>query len=114
MMDEPTASVDMQTDRFVQTTVREAFKTRTVLTIAHRLDTVRDSDRLAVMDAGRLIELRPPDALLGNPASALARLVAAAGEGSVSGLAVNGMEAAAGKGSASDLAVNDAEAAAGK
>mmetsp|Transcript_93409 Transcript_93409/g.302386 ORF Transcript_93409/g.302386 Transcript_93409/m.302386 type:complete len:1317 (-) Transcript_93409:245-4195(-) len=77
MMDEPTASVDMQTDRLVQRMGRQAFASRTVLTIAHRLDTVRHCDRLAVLDAGRLVELGPPEALLSDPGSRLSRLVAA-------------------------------------
>eukprot|EP00931_Biecheleriopsis_adriatica_P072928 TRINITY_DN47307_c0_g1_i1.p1 TRINITY_DN47307_c0_g1~~TRINITY_DN47307_c0_g1_i1.p1 ORF type:complete len:1336 (-),score=247.97 TRINITY_DN47307_c0_g1_i1:137-4120(-) len=77
MMDEPTASVDMQTDRYVQRMSREAFATRTVLTIAHRLDTVRKSNRLIVMDKGQLVEAGPPEELLADPSSRLSVLVAA-------------------------------------
>merc|ERR1719277_508349 len=77
VMDEPTASVDMQTDRFVQQTSKEAFAGRTVLTIAHRLETVRHCDRIAVLDAGKLVELHEPETLLNKPGSRLAQLAAA-------------------------------------
>lgn len=80
VMDEPTASVDVQTDRQVQAAAREAFSGRTVVTIAHRLDTVMHCDRLAVMDAGRLAELGPPAALLGDPGSRLSQLSVAAAQ----------------------------------
>lgn len=46
IMDEATAAIDTQTDRKLQATVREAFRECTVLTIAHRLNTIMDSDRL--------------------------------------------------------------------
>lgn len=77
VMDEPTASVDMQTDRQVQHMSREIFANRTVLTIAHRLDTVRHCDRIAVLDAGRIVELGPPSALFANASSRLSQLAAA-------------------------------------
>ena len=56
MFDEPTANVDMATDRIVQRVIREKFKDCTVITIAHRLDTVIDSDKVIVMGDGHLLE----------------------------------------------------------
>jgi ABC-type multidrug transport system fused ATPase/permease subunit len=74
VMDEPTASVDMQTDRLVQSAARQHFADRTVILIAHRLDTVRECNRIAVMDAGRLMEIGPPADLLKDPSSLLSKL----------------------------------------
>ncbi|XP_071960045.1 ATP-binding cassette sub-family C member 8-like [Antedon mediterranea] len=64
VMDEATASIDMQTDAILQEVVATAFKDRTVLTIAHRIATILNSDKILVLDAGRMIEFDTPDALL--------------------------------------------------
>ncbi|XP_063224300.1 probable multidrug resistance-associated protein lethal(2)03659 isoform X2 [Bacillus rossius redtenbacheri] len=64
VMDEATANVDPGTDALIQETVRRRFADCTVLTIAHRLLTVMDSDRILVMDAGSAVELDRPHVLL--------------------------------------------------
>jgi ATP-binding cassette subfamily C (CFTR/MRP) protein 1 len=69
LMDEATASVDFETDAFIQRTVREEFTGATVLTIAHRLATVIDSDRILVLDGGVVKEYASPSDLLEDGSS---------------------------------------------
>ncbi|XP_035829877.1 multidrug resistance-associated protein 1 [Aplysia californica] len=66
VLDEATAAVDMETDELIQKTIREEFKHSTVLTIAHRLNTIMDYDRVIVMDKGVIKEMDSPSALLSN------------------------------------------------
>eukprot|EP01092_Planopodium_desertum_P002660 TRINITY_DN1416_c0_g1_i3.p2 TRINITY_DN1416_c0_g1~~TRINITY_DN1416_c0_g1_i3.p2 ORF type:complete len:143 (-),score=9.39 TRINITY_DN1416_c0_g1_i3:86-493(-) len=74
-MDEATASVDIETDSLIQKMVRERFKDATVLTIAHRLNTIMDSSRILVMERGEAVEFSPPHTLLQNPEGFFTKLV---------------------------------------
>jgi len=64
VMDEATASIDNETDATIQRMIRENFNDATVLTIAHRLNTIMDSDRILVLDDGHIAELDTPENLL--------------------------------------------------
>ncbi|XP_073824771.1 CF transmembrane conductance regulator [Musca autumnalis] len=79
VLDEATANVDPQTDALIQQTIRIKFKHCTVLTVAHRLQTVMDSDRILVMDAGQAKEFDVPYVLLRNHNGALRQMVEATG-----------------------------------
>ena len=69
VLDEATAAVDMNTDSLIQRTIRDEFKDSTVLTIAHRLHTIMDYDRIIVLDAGKVKEFDTPDNLMANKRS---------------------------------------------
>ncbi|CAF4848492.1 unnamed protein product [Pieris macdunnoughi] len=64
VLDEATAAVDLETDDLIQKTIRTEFASCTVLTIAHRLNTIMDSTRVMVLDKGQLVEYAPPEQLL--------------------------------------------------
>ncbi|CAG8500171.1 1249_t:CDS:2 [Racocetra fulgida] len=67
ILDEATASVDFKTDHLIQTTIRKEFKDSTVITIAHRLRTIADYDRILVLDAGIVVEFDIPYLLMQKP-----------------------------------------------
>ncbi|XP_067207174.1 multidrug resistance-associated protein 1 isoform X3 [Linepithema humile] len=79
ILDEATAAVDLETDDLIQTTIRQEFKDCTVLTIAHRLNTILDSDRVIVLDKGLIVEYDSPEALLRNPSSSFYSMAKDAG-----------------------------------
>eukprot|EP00049_Salpingoeca_infusionum_P013021 m.242611 g.242611 ORF g.242611 m.242611 type:complete len:1470 (+) comp15333_c1_seq3:97-4506(+) len=79
IMDEATAAIDTQTDSLIQETIRSAFTNCTVLTIAHRLNTILDADRILVLDEGRVAEFDSPETLLLNPDSLLSDMMASTG-----------------------------------
>ena len=64
VLDEATAAVDLETDDLVQETIRQEFSDCTVLTIAHRLNTIMDNNRVMVLDQGKIAEFDTPDNLL--------------------------------------------------
>lgn len=71
LMDEVTASIDYVTDRLIQETIRrsDALRNSTIITVAHRLRTIADSDRIVVVEAGRVAEEGSPADLLARPDS---------------------------------------------
>jgi ATP-binding cassette subfamily C (CFTR/MRP) protein 1 len=64
LLDEATSNVDAKTDELMQRIIREEFVEHTILTVAHRLDTIRDADQVWVMDKGRVVEVGAPEELL--------------------------------------------------
>ncbi|KAM9035583.1 ATP-binding cassette sub-family C member 2-like isoform 2-T2 [Sarcophilus harrisii] len=64
VLDESTASVDYETDNLVQSTIQKEFADCTILTIAHRLHSIMDSERILVLDSGRIIEFETPQNLI--------------------------------------------------
>jgi ATP-binding cassette, subfamily C (CFTR/MRP), member 1 len=69
MMDEATANIDHATDALIQETIRKNFDHCTTLTIAHRLTTIANSDRILVLSHGRVVECASPHQLLQNDES---------------------------------------------
>ncbi|KAE8709270.1 ABC transporter C family member 2 [Hibiscus syriacus] len=79
VLDEATAAVDVRTDALIQKTIREEFKSCTMLIIAHRLNTIIDCDRILLLDSGRVLEYDSPEELLSNEGSAFSKMVQSTG-----------------------------------
>ena len=75
LMDEATASIDVETDRNIQTTIKSQFADSTVITIAHRIHTIIESDRVLVLEQGEVQEYDKPQTLLQNPVTLFSQLV---------------------------------------
>ena len=69
ILDEATSSVDQKTEDIISSAVDTMFKDSTVITIAHRINTVKKCDRIIVMNAGQVVETGKPDELISNPES---------------------------------------------
>lgn len=80
VLDEATAAVDVQTDKQIQATIRgPLFANRTIITVAHRINTIMDSDRVVVLDKGEVVEFDTPDNLLSKKEGMFYGLVKQAG-----------------------------------
>lgn len=79
VLDEATAAVDVKTDQVIQQTIRSQFAQKTILTIAHRINTIMDSDRIVVLDNGHIAEFDSPQNLIANKNSHFRSLAKQAG-----------------------------------
>ncbi|XP_047332548.1 ABC transporter C family member 12-like [Impatiens glandulifera] len=80
VLDEATAAVDVGTDSLIQSTIREEFRSCTMLIIAHRLNTIMDSDLILVLEAGQVLEYDTPANLLLNEGSGFSKMVQSTGD----------------------------------
>merc|ERR1719259_1544985 len=79
VLDEATAAVDLETDELIQRTIRDQFADCTVITIAHRLNTILDSSRVLVLDQGYIKEFDTPENLMNDRGSQFYSMVKDAG-----------------------------------
>ena len=75
ILDEATSNVDNVNDSLIQATIRSAFRDCTVLTIAHRIHTIMDSDVVLLLESGCVMEFGAPSKLLEDPESKYSALV---------------------------------------
>ncbi|CAI2356957.1 unnamed protein product [Caenorhabditis sp. 36 PRJEB53466] len=79
VIDEATANVDGNTDAIIQKTIWKCFERSTIITVAHRLHTIMNSDRIMVFEKGALVEFDKPIVLLNEPTSLFAKMAAQTG-----------------------------------
>ena len=79
VLDEATANVDLETDEFIQDVIRKEFSHCTVLTIAHRLNTIIDYDKILVLHEGKVVEFDSPESLMRNEGSSFHSMLKDAG-----------------------------------
>ncbi len=75
LLDEATANIDVITEQKILNLIHQEFQHASVITIAHRLNTIIKSDKIAVMSLGELVEYDSPQALMQRPESEFARLL---------------------------------------
>merc|ERR1711871_1722587 len=84
LRDEATSSIDRETDALVQNTIANSFEGCTILTIAHRVETVIENDKILVLDRGEVVEFDSPSSLLeknsGEDQSAFSKIVMEGGK----------------------------------
>ena len=76
VLDEATANIDAETDAAIQVLIRTAFRGITVITVAHRIGTIKDYDEVIVLDQGQIAERGKPRLLLDDPDSLFSRMAA--------------------------------------
>jgi len=74
LLDEATASMDLDTEDIIRTIINEDFRNATMLIVAHRISTVMNSDKILVLDNGEVAEFDTPDNLRSNPNSLFSKL----------------------------------------
>ncbi|GJP67873.1 hypothetical protein CLOP_g24635 [Closterium sp. NIES-67] len=79
LMDEATANVDMATDSLIQSTIRRQFAASTVITIAHRLHTIIDANKVLVLEQGRVVQFGSPQQLAADRVGSFARMLSDTG-----------------------------------
>lgn len=80
VMDEASASMDFETDKKLQSMIRNVFKECSVITIAHRLSTIMDYDLILVLDTGKVVEFDSPKVMVTNKEGYLYSLMQEGGE----------------------------------
>lgn len=75
ILDEATANIDIQTEQTIQKLIKESFKDCTMIVVAHRLQTIIASDRVLVLDHGKVAEFDSPEELRKNPESHFTKLI---------------------------------------
>jgi len=90
IMDEATAAVDFETDSLIQKTIRQEFVEVTVLTIAHRINTILDYDRILVLDKGKVAEFDSPANLMKDSNSIFFSMIHKSGTSDIMDIDENG------------------------